>query len=52
VNDGSQADLSKYESLVAALEKMLVPFYPIAGRLKKEDVSWVEIDYMQQGFCL
>ncbi len=31
---------------------MLVPFYPIAGPLKKEDVSWVEIDYNAAGVLL
>jgi hypothetical protein len=52
LNDGSQADFFKHENLVAAMEKMLVPFYPIAGRLKKEDDSWVEIDYNAAGVLL
>jgi hypothetical protein len=52
LNDGSQADFFKHESLVAALEKMLVPFYPIAGRFKKEDDSRMEIDYNAAGVLL
>jgi shikimate O-hydroxycinnamoyltransferase len=52
LNDGSQADFFKHESLVAALEKMLVPFYPIAGRFKKEDDSLMEIDYNAAGVLL
>ncbi len=52
LNAGSQADFFKHESLVAALEKMLVPFYPIAGWFKKEDDSRMELDYNAAGLLL
>ncbi len=34
------------------MEKMLVPFYPIAGWFKKEDDSRMEIDYNAAGVLL
>ena len=50
-NDGSE-DFLNHEKLAAALAKTLVPFYPMAGRLKRGEGGRIEIDCNAQGVLL
>lgn len=50
-NDGS-ADFFNHEKLVEALAKTLVPFYPMAGRLKLGEGGRIEINCNAQGVLL
>ncbi|CAM6027932.1 unnamed protein product [Sphagnum balticum] len=52
LNDARSPDFLKHEILVEALGKTLVPFYPMAGRLKKGDKGRMEIDCNAAGVLL
>lgn len=49
--DGSE-DFFRHEKLAEALAKVLVPFYPMAGRLKLDESGRIEINCNAEGVLL
>lgn len=51
-NDNGSEDFFRHEKLAEALAKVLVPFYPMAGRLKLGESGRIEINCNAEGVLL